>query len=191
MTSPGKRSVGKPSKGGAPAGAGVFHFLTGWPACGAAEFGAWLAEHRGFAHLNLEDDSSRDADLREAWARLLPDAAGELVATLRARGDQWVVTAGSPADQFAHLAALRDAGFNLWFLQPHQDGLSRQRWLAQERERDPGVKSQTWDRMADAIRRKARDLRPFFRDRCIQTLVTEGLIDGEAFAKAIGLPPGA
>jgi hypothetical protein len=187
--SPSRAGAKRRTPASAPAPApGTLLFLTGWPACGASEFGAWLAEHRGFAHLDLQGDSSREADLREAWSRLLPADAPALVAELGARGDRWVVTAGSPAEQFPHLAALRDAGFVLWFLQPQQDGLSRQRWLAQERERDPAAKSQTWDKMADAIRKKARDLRPFFRDHCIATLTADGLIEGEAMATAIGVP---
>lgn len=162
-------------------------FLTGWPACGLAEFGAWLAEHRGFQHLDLDDDDPEHRDLRSAWDQHLPASAPRLIRTLHARGDRWVITGERPADHLPCLGALREAGVSVWFLQPQLEGHSRQRWLARAREDDPEAKPAAWDKLADAIRRNARELRPHFRNRCVDALAVDGQIDFEVIARAMGL----
>jgi hypothetical protein len=179
-------------KAPAPATEGTVLFLTGWPACGIAELGAWLAEHRGHRHLDLDDDSGRDRELREAWAALLPDSAPRLIRELRAHAKRWVITGERPADHLPYLGALSAAGVGLWFLQPQLDGHSRQHWLARERLLNAEARAGAWDKLADAIRRNARELRPHFRNRCIPTLAVDGPIPFEAIAAAMHIPaPGA
>ncbi len=171
-----------------PPAEGTLLFLTGWPACGLSDFGAWLEVHRGYKHLDLDDDSPAEHELREAWARLLPKSPGRLLGELRARADRWVVTGENPADHLPYLGVLREAGFGVWFLQPRMEGHSRQRWLARERELDPATKSAAWDRLADAIRKNARELRPHFRNRCVDALAAEGQLSFETMAEAMHLP---
>lgn len=168
--------------------AGTLLFLTGWPACGLDEYGAWLEVHRGYRHLDLDDDNPAYRELHAAWAQMLPDSPARLVAELRARADRWVVTGERPADHLHYLGALREAGFGVWFLQPRMESHSRQRWLALERERDPTAKGGAWDKLADSIRRNARELRPHFRNCCVDALAADGLLSFDSMAEAMHLP---
>lgn len=171
---------------------GALLFLTGWPACGIAEFGSWLAQRRGYRHLDLEETHPADGAWRAMWYQHLPDKAEALARDLLNEAERWVVTAEHPADQLPHLGPLRDAGFGLWFLQPRMEGYARQRWQARERELDPAVKPAGWDKLADAIRKNARALRPHFRDRCVEALAADGQVDFEALAAIVGaLSPAA
>lgn len=192
------KSAGPSSHASGPAAPGREHdaghdatvlFLTGWPACGLAEFGAWLADHRGFQHLDLDDESLEHRDLRAAWHRHLPASGLRLIRELRARGDRWVITGERPADHLPYLGASREAGVSVWFLQPQLEGHSRQRWLALAREENREIKPSAWDKLADAIRRNARELRPHFRNRCVDALAVDGPIDFEVIARAMGLGP--
>lgn len=164
----------------------MFIFLTGWPACGASFYGDWLAERFDFRHFDAEDSAS-PARLQTAWEQLTPSRAKSFADALREQHPRWVVSAAAPTGNLRRLEALRAAGFSLWFLLPHTESLSRQRWLVLEREYDPETRPTAWEKQADAIRGKARELRPFFRDCCIETLNAGlELLDADALAARIG-----
>jgi hypothetical protein len=98
------------------------------------------------------------------------------------------VTKRAPIADLTLLEALQATDFSLWFFLPRTEALSRQRWLASEREANPTIQPSAWTRQADAIRSSARHLRPFFRDRCIETLCSTGeLLDAEELATRLGI----
>lgn len=165
-------------------------FLSGWPACGDTFYGEWLASRYDFQHVDLDVDPANATGLHEQYAKLRPPRAPAFAAALRKKHPRWVLTGRIPTNDFVQLEALQAAGFSLWFLLAKTEGLSRQRWLMLERERDPEVRPVAWEKQADAIRGSARGLRPFFRDHCIETLNSAGeLMDGDTLAARLGLPP--
>lgn len=165
-------------------------FFSGWPACGESYYGEWLASRYDFIHLDLEGDHGREPELREQCEKLTPARAPAFAARLRKQHPRWVITRPATGELLPRLEALRAADFSLWFFLPRADGLSRQRWLMHERERDPEVRPLAWERQAAAIRSHAREMRPYFRDHCVQTLDTAGeLLDGDALAARVGVVP--
>jgi hypothetical protein len=165
-------------------------FLTGWPACGQAFYGEWLASAHGFHNVNLDEDSSDESELRILWRRYLPRRAPALIKHLLKSNSRWVVTGSAPAEHLDHLSSLQAAGFHLWFLQPRDESLSRLTWLRTEREFDEKAPASGWQKRADAIRQQARQLRPFFRDRCITTLLRVGeLMPVEELSSLLSISP--
>lgn len=145
-------------------------FLAGWPACGEASYGEWLATHRNFRHLDLASDSPAEAAQRSQWEQLCPATAEAFRDDLVSAHPRWVLTTPAPVASAEQLTALKKAGFSLWFLLARTEGLSRQQWLADQREANGDSRPLAWARRAEAIRKQARELRPLFRDRCIETL---------------------
>jgi hypothetical protein len=166
----------------------VLLFLSGWPACGMHYYGEWLATHHDFRHLDLECLPSQRSELHALWEKSVPARASALAERLLKMHPRWVVTAKAPTDGPAQLEPLQAAGFDLWFLLPRTDAVSRQQWLVHEKEKNPEARGSGWDQQADAIRKAARGLRPYFRDRCVQTLSGVGeLMDGDALAARMGI----
>lgn len=166
----------------------MLFYLSGWPACGAAHYGEWLAAHRGFRHLDLEREADKASDWHQRWNDLTPAKAADFATRLRKQHARWVVTSRIPTGDLAQLKALQTAGFSLWFFLAHTDGVSRQRWLALEREIDPDASPLAWKKQVDAIRNSARGLRPFFRNQCVETLNNSGeLLDAAELAVRLGL----
>jgi hypothetical protein len=165
--------------------------VTGWPACGKTFFGDWLETHRGFRHLDLEATDTASRDLRTLWETDVPAAAAAFAATLRKQHPRWVLTWGAPADCLPRLEAMRAAGFETWFLLPGNESRSRQEWLLRARLSDPEAKPLAWEKKAGEIRKGARDLRKFFRDRCIESLGAMGeRMPCETLAERMGVPAG-
>lgn len=165
-------------------------FLSGWPACGQTYYGEWLAEHHGFMHLDLDASASAATEWHDKWERLLPDQAPALARHLRERNPNWVITGENPPDHLRVLGALQAADFQLWFLLPRSETLCRQTWINRERELGMDVEVREWERRAANIRKNARALRPFFRDRCLTTLKDVGRwTDGAEFAVLTGVVP--
>jgi hypothetical protein len=148
--------------------------VCGWPSCGKTHFGQWLEATRDFRHVDLEEPESDAQEIFALWEKQVPDAAPKFVATLRKQHPRWVLTWGAPADCMPKLEAMRAAGFEPWFLLPASDQRSRQEWLQRAREKDPDVRPSIWDKKANEIRKGARELRRFFRDRCIESLSSHG-----------------
>jgi len=166
----------------------MLFYLTGWPACGETHYGEWLAAHHDFRHLDLEREAANGSDWHQRWETLTPAKAADFAARLRKQHPRWVVTSRVPTGDLTQLEALAAAGFSLWFFLAHTEGVSRQRWLALERETDPDAGPLPWKKQADAIRSSARGLRPFFRNRCVETLNGSGeLLDGSELATRLGL----
>jgi hypothetical protein len=164
-------------------------FVCGWPACGKTYFGDWLETHRDFRHLDLEATDQGSQDLRELWEKEVPATAPTFVAALRKRHPHWVVTWGAPADCLPRLTAIRAAGFETWFLLPGNESRSRLEWLQRARLVDPETKPLAWEKKAGEIRKGARDLRKFFRDRCIESLGAMGeRMPPEKLAERMGVP---
>lgn len=148
--------------------------VCGWPSCGKTHFGAWLETNRDFRHVDLEEPDSDVEEIVALWEELVPESAPKFVTALRKKHPNWVLTWGAPADCMPRLEALRAAGFEAWFLLPGSDQRSRQEWLQRAREKDPEVRASIWDKKANEIRKGARELRRFFRDRCIESLSSHG-----------------
>jgi hypothetical protein len=164
-------------------------FVCGWPACGKTFYGDWLETHRGFRHLDLEGDGESAQALRALWESEVPAGAPKFVAALRKRHPHWVVTWGAPADCLPRLTAIRAAGFDTWFLLPGNESRSRLEWLQRARLVDPEIKPLAWEKKASEIRKGARDLRKFFRDRCIESLGAMGeRMPPEKIAERMGVP---
>jgi hypothetical protein len=163
-------------------------YFSGWPACGAAFYGEWFARRFDFHHVDLDNNAGDDGDVRGLTKKLDATRGAALAQRLYKKYPRWVVTERAPTDDLDRLDALMSVGFSLWFLLARSESLSRQRWLMLEREVDPEVRPAAWEREADAIRSNARRLRPYFRDRCIETLNT-GLVlmDGDELAARVGV----
>ncbi len=163
-------------------------FITGWPACGQSFYGEWLAAHHGFRHIDLDQPLGDPDGFRNLWEERLPGRAGELAAALGKQHPRWVATGEIPVEHLDNLAPLAAAGFNLWFLLPRTESVSRLTWLQRERELDADVRPTAWDKQASAIRGSARRLRPFFRDHCVTTLnAAHELMDAAEFAAHVGV----
>jgi hypothetical protein len=163
-------------------------FLSGWPACGAAFYGEWFAQYCDFRHLDFHENGQGSAEMHALWEKLTPSRGTAFAQRLLKQHPRWVLTAPAQTENLPRLEALREGGFSMWFLMARAEPLSRQRWLMQEREFDPEVRPLDWERQANAIRSRARELRPFFRDHCIETLNAGlQLMTGNAVAERIGV----
>lgn len=166
----------------------MLFYLTGWPACGEAHYGDWLANHRDFRHLDLAREAESGTEWHLLWEKLTPKRAADFKARLRKQHPRWVVTGRVPTGDLTQLEGLQAAKFSLWFFLPHTESVSRQQWLAQEREVDPNAGPIGWKKQADAIHSSARGLRPFFRNQCVETLNGSGqLLDAAELAARLGL----
>jgi hypothetical protein len=164
-------------------------FLAGWPACGEAFYGEWLAERYDFRHIDLEAESSRDSKSIDLWKNPKAKHPDALANHLLEMHPRWVLTGRAPTGDLSKLTALKAAGFSLWFLLARREEFSRHRWLLLEREADPVTRTTEWKKQAAAIRGSARNLRPFFRNQCIETLVgADELLDVEEMAVKLGFP---
>lgn len=162
--------------------------LTGWPACGEAFYADWLERNRDFRHLDLNGDNPGDAAALRRWEEFDESDASGFILGLRRQHPRWVLTHAAPVPRMKRLPALRACGFELWFLLPRTEPLSRIQWLSEQRDSDSGVKSSDWAKRAEAIRAAGRELRPHFRDRCIETLLgSDELLSGDEFAVRVGL----
>ncbi len=119
----------------------------------------------------------------------MPDHAAKFVAALKKKHGDWVLTWGTTPHSMPHLDALRAEGFEGWFLLPGNEQRLRQEWMLRAKETNPDVKPGTWERQRDAIKKGARDLRRFFRDRCIETINSHGeRMPCEELANRMGVP---
>jgi hypothetical protein len=167
---------------------GAMLFLTGWPECGQAVYGEWLAANSGFRHLNLDLPVSERGEAGRLWEEHVPAGIARFVTGLRKTHARWVITDSDPVRHLPIFGALREAGFELWFLMARTEALSRSCWQQRTREADPSARPGDWLKLAGTIRGSARELRPYFRDRCITTLATSReLLDMAAFAAQIGI----
>lgn len=163
-------------------------FISGWPACGETFYGEWLATGYDFRHVSLEAGRWDDSEWSGLWRETDTDQAVMLSSQLQEKHPRWVLTSPAPIEDLSRLEVMKAAGFSLWFLLARREELSRQRWLKLEREVDPNANPAAWKRLADAIRKSARGLRPHFRNQCIETLSGTGeLLDGDELATRIGL----
>lgn len=163
--------------------------VSGWPACGKREFARWLEENRDFRHLDLAEPESFGGELLTLWESLDADSAPAFAKALLKRHPDWILTWGAPAGCIPRMEALRAAGFDGWFFLPGTEQRSRLEWLQRERANDPDIRPSAWDHIATEIRKGARDLRRFFRDRCIETLNSRGeRLSNEELAERLGVP---
>lgn len=119
----------------------------------------------------------------------MPDGAASFVAALRALHPRWVITWGAPANCMPFFDGLRSAGFDTWFLLAEREQTSRQLWLQREREANREAKPREWESKAGEIRKGARELRRFFRGRCLVSITSRGeRVPCSVLAKSMGVP---
>lgn len=164
-------------------------FLAGWPACGETFYGKCLAERYDLRHIDLEEETSGYEKAIALWKYPTPSQPDALTNHLLQMHPRWVLTGRAPTGEMSKLTALQAAGFSLWFLLARREEFSRHRWVLLEPETDPAARTNEWRKQAAAIRSSARNLRPFFRNQCVETLVgADELLNVEEVATKLGFP---
>lgn len=90
--------------------------LCGIPASGKSTYGDWLQQEKGMLFVDVEEDGALEgANLETQWSRLFnePSCARDFVAGL---ADRTVLAWGFPVRCLPMLAALKEAGLVLWWL---------------------------------------------------------------------------
>lgn len=92
--------------------------LTGMPAAGKTFFGEWLEREHGYLHLDVEVDGVLErAGLAREWAAIFQEGrAHAFVDAVRRKGRDVVVNWGFPPRYLNQVELLKDAGFDLWWL---------------------------------------------------------------------------
>ena len=114
--------------------------LSGRPGAGKTEVGNWLAEHRGFTHIETDVEW-------KTWGLLLcgsqsPEGAADMVAKARALGPKVIIEWGFKVDLLGCVRQLRDAGFDAWWLDGDEEA-ARQGYVKRQGD-SPGVMNAYW-----------------------------------------------
>lgn len=141
-----------------------FVLLAGRPGSGKSQFCSWLAEHRGFTHIETDD-----IEVWGEWApHLLVDNAIQAQATLEAAGsvaENVVIEWGFMPQYLPHVRLLSYVGFSSWFFDADEP-TARQLWRA----RRPDEPWESYDAQTERLRVAWLALTRFYRGRLIRTV---------------------
>jgi hypothetical protein len=145
-------------------------FIAGWPASGKSHFGRWLAATHGYVHLDADQDTSLyTGELGREWDRWLRDCdATRLSRALRQWPQPVAVELGFPVEYLSAVAALKRAGFTLWWFDA--DPAAARAAFAR---RHP-LLVWTFDRQAKAIVRNWPAIAALFAPNVVTTLDASG-----------------
>ena len=147
-------------------------FIAGIPATGKTWLGSWLAETRGYLHIDAERDSGADFDrlgVHAAWNQLITTGRGRsFVAALDRLSKPVIVNWGFPLDYLYVVTALQEAGIDAWWL-----GADRAQARAGFQKRG-GIDVALFDRQMNDIEENWARLESVFRNRIVSGLRQDG-----------------
>ena len=104
-------------------------FIAGIPATGKTWLGSWLAETRGYLHIDVERDSGADFDrlgVHAAWNRLITTGRGRsFVAALDRLSKPVIVNWGFPPRLLNVVQRLKAARLVPWWFEADHDAARR------------------------------------------------------------------
>lgn len=142
--------------------------VSGVPATGKSTFGRWLAENRGFVHIDVENGGFDRYRLAQAWAQAVGLAPEPLVDGLRSIGQPAVVDWGYPPSCLPIVRALHAAGLKAWWF----DGApaaARHHFIQRG-----NVSVQDLDAQIAAIQSSWNLLQAFYGERVVETVRVDG-----------------
>src|SRR5688572_10293621 len=100
-------------------------FVAGIPATGKSRLGQWLAETRGYVHIDAERVDGIDFDrvgLHDQWDEVLATGgAGRFAEGLSGLGRPVIVDWGLPTRFLYVVVALQEAGIRTWWIDGDRD----------------------------------------------------------------------
>lgn len=141
--------------------------LSGRPGAGKTKYAGWLAEQRGFRHVETDGEWS-------AWGPLLCQdgqaSALEVERTARGIGRNVVVEWGFRVELLSRVGQLRDVGFDAWWFDG--DEAAARAGYVRRRGSTPEMMTAYWMQV-NAIRARAAEIHQFYGDHSID-VVTPG-----------------
>ena len=147
-------------------------FLAGVPATGKTWLGSWLAEQRGYVHIDAERNGGSDFDahgLHEAWDEVIATGRADgFVAAADRLGKSVVVNWGFPTCYLYVVSALQSAGVDAWWLQAERT-LARAAFTARG-----GIDPRCFEKQMDDIEREWLLISPVFGSKIVDGLRSDG-----------------
>lgn len=156
------------------------HFLiSGVPAAGKTWLGNWLANKRGYVHIDAEKDYGTDFDhagVHAEWDDFLRTGrAAGFVAAVGHLGKSLVLNWGLPSDALFIVPALQAEGVEAWWI--HADrSQARTAFVERENKKPEGkrISVELFDQQMDQIERHWLLIERLFGKRMIEGLKTDG-----------------
>ena len=145
--------------------------LSGLPATGKSTFGAWLATHHGFRHVDADGGSLAQAK-SDAWSNLVTapseKTASDFLQVLGTTGQPVVWDWGFPPRLLSCVHALKDVGATLWWF-TGSESVARKRYIARNRGH-----VHAFDYQVIQIRQNWPEIEALFRPNFLTTLCDDG-----------------
>ena len=154
-------------------------FISGVPATGKTWLGNWLAQTRGYVHIDAEKNRGADLDrenLHREWKELLDTGrANNFIIAAERLKRPFVINWGFPMRYLSAVDALRRAGVDLWWL--HADrGQARTALIEREKKKPEHerIPVECFDRQMDEIEQHWSRIEQIFGKNMVDGLKPDG-----------------
>lgn len=155
-------------------------FVSGVPGCGKSTFGRWLAQQKGFVHVDMERDGLDQHGFRQAWNKFCGGGeAQSFLSAVAAHPSSVILDWGFPLHCIQLVQRLKDAGLKVFWFEADRLA-SRDHFV-----RRGTVPADRFDSQYAAISAHRAEISSLFGGNIIETLRADGtrLPDEDIFAR--------